>query len=284
MNKKIWSYFLLFSATAFFTSCVAFLSSGPFTYESVNPAPVFPGEKSEHELWVSLKGCNMESIFYEDYTNFIQGTLSINSSYQILSQLMIYTSFSAGGWYGENRLYDHEEHDEETGKHLDTEEGMYAEPVRDPFEFYGGTLQANINIGLQTNTRRHLFQIGLQTTASYEQGEYASFRKRAEKSNSDIINMSNSPYSGTYGTEISYTFFYSKTAATKFGILSGIGIPDLKDRNNFNSDEDNYESNNRLFWKFYLLMRLNRIEYSLSWQYTELSNSGISVELGYRFL
>jgi hypothetical protein len=128
---------------------------------------------------------------------------------------------AASAWYGQARIaYD--------DKSI-ASDGLILPSAKEPFAFYGATIQAEEGLETTLSSRASL-GAGLRGSIAYEEGLYREFRKQAEKAAEigapdsiwqAVVDNNPSPWTGIAGIDLSTIFGHEESVLTRLGLFGG---------------------------------------------------------------
>ncbi len=257
------SLFLPVLFTAAFSGCVSIYTAGPFGYEVLPVPPLgnIPEDREspvigESSLHLHLNRAS-SSLITEDYSRFAQAGIG-HTLYLPLGRFhQFIVAASGSGWYGEASF----ERERKAATSRNLIPGTYA--------FYGtsGQGSAFYRFGSKVALR-----LGISTLISWEGGDYYSFRKEVaaiprEETDEWYVNLSPTPWSHNYLTQIGLDFRLPEDTVVLFYIDGGVGFPEL------GAEEEKYIP----LSGYTLLVRQRRISVYGSHRIMSLLNNSINV-------
>lgn len=255
----------LLAAALCVTSCETYLSAGQLGEDSLTPPPFRPSDANATKTEVLVAASQADGQWYsDDYNRMVQAGL-IHAWRKTDGGVTTEGHLAGSGWYGQANLTEH--YDEQ-----------YIPSVSKPFDFYGGTVQAQEGLSVG-NDRTFSFGIAFQGSVAYEDGAYKSFRAKAAQLSTSteylVVDRSPSNWSGMVGPDFSATFAINRDFLLRLGILWNLLIPDLESV----GDEFNGKINDALT-QFGIEIENRDICFAANLNYTGL-NYGVGLSLGY---
>ena len=245
------------------SSCTTILNSGQFGHDAVVPPPIAADAKNAGETMAFLGGSFAKGNLYETDHNYF-GQAGLLRSWRIDKEPILFDGHAAAsGWYGAAKLNDQGE-------------VSYSPSVAEPFAFYGGSAQAEADIGFRLGSRVVL-DSGIRGSVAYEDGPYRAFRAVAQGvyDSETIVNACSSGWSGNTAFDLAVSISPNNSVGMRFGVLAGNAISDLPGY--FASAEG---ASDIFFCQTSASLRVDSFVVSGAYNWN-IFNSGFSASIGY---
>ena len=204
------------------TSCQTVLNAGQLCKDSIVPPPFSPSRErmTATELLVSGAGTYNNSERIKDTESAAQ--IGILRAWRRTSEYGTFEGHLAtSAWYGQARI----DYDDNTI----AGEGLKLPSAKDPFAYYGATIQAEEGIEIAPSSRASL-GAGLRGSIAYEDGTFREFRKQAEKAAEiaapdsiwqAVVDNNPSAWTGKVGIDLSTIFGHEESVLIRLGLFGG---------------------------------------------------------------